>query len=58
MNNSYAQDPWKDFQSLLHTENPHYTVPNPDSPAASTSQHMSEADEEKYQQVEAYLDQI
>ena len=45
------------FQSLLHTENPHYTVTNPDSPAASTSQHMSEADEEKYQQAEAYLDQ-
>ncbi|KAH9780711.1 hypothetical protein KPL71_008183 [Citrus sinensis] len=52
-----AQDPWEDFQSLLHTDTPHYTVTNPDSPAASTSQHMSEADEEKYQQAEAYLDQ-
>ncbi|KAH9724631.1 hypothetical protein KPL70_007559 [Citrus sinensis] len=29
----------------------------PDSPAASTPQHMSEANEEKYQQTEAYLDQ-
>ena len=52
-----AQDPWEDFQSLFHTENPHYIVTNPDSPAASTSQHMSAADEEKYQQAEAYLDQ-
>ncbi|KAH9724647.1 hypothetical protein KPL70_007562 [Citrus sinensis] len=52
-----AQDPWEDFQSLLPTDTPHYTVTNPDSPAASTSQHMSEADEEKYQQAEAYLDQ-
>ncbi|KAH9686196.1 hypothetical protein KPL70_014280 [Citrus sinensis] len=52
-----AQDPWEDFHSLLHTENPHYTVTNPDSPVASTSQHMTEADEEKYQQAETYLDQ-
>ena len=52
-----AQDPWEDFQSLLPIDNPCYTVTNPDSPAASTSQHMSEADVEKYQQVEAYLDQ-
>ena len=52
-----AQDPWEDFQSLLHTDTPHYIVTNPDSPAASTSQHMSEVDEEKYQQAEAYLDQ-
>ncbi|KAH9734797.1 hypothetical protein KPL71_017510 [Citrus sinensis] len=52
-----AQDPWEDFQSLLHTENPHYTVTTPDSPAASTSQPMTEADEDKYQQAEAYLDQ-
>ncbi|KAH9668393.1 hypothetical protein KPL70_021397 [Citrus sinensis] len=52
-----AQDPWEDFQSLLHTNTPHYTVTNPDSPAPSTSQHMSEVDEEKYQQAEAYLDQ-
>ena len=52
-----AQDPWEDFQSILHTENPHYTVTNLDSPAASTSQNMAEADEEKYQQAEAYLDQ-
>ena len=52
-----AQDPWEDFQSLLYTDTPHYTVTNPDSPVPSTSQHMSEVDEEKYQQVEAYLDQ-
>ena len=52
-----AQDPWEDFQSLLHTDTPHYTITNPDSPAASTSQHMYDADEEKYQQAEAYLDQ-
>ena len=43
-----AQDPWKDFQSLIHTKSPHYTVTNPDSPAASTSQQMSDADEERY----------
>ncbi|KAH9716843.1 hypothetical protein KPL71_021593 [Citrus sinensis] len=52
-----SQDPWEDFQSLLHTENPHYTVTNPDSPTASTSQNMSDADEDKYQQAEAYLDE-
>ncbi|KAH9801875.1 hypothetical protein KPL71_001187 [Citrus sinensis] len=52
-----AQDPWEDFQSLLHTDTPHYTVTNPNSPAPSTSQHMSEVNEEKYQQAEAYLDQ-
>ncbi|KAH9801941.1 hypothetical protein KPL71_001211 [Citrus sinensis] len=52
-----AQDPWEDFQSLLHTENPRYTVTTPDSLAASTSQHMTEADEAKYQQTEVYLDQ-
>ncbi|KAH9668421.1 hypothetical protein KPL70_021414 [Citrus sinensis] len=52
-----AQDPWEDFQSLLHTDTPHYTVTNPNSHAPSTSQHMSEVDEEKYQQAEAYLDQ-
>ncbi|KAH9716750.1 hypothetical protein KPL71_021566 [Citrus sinensis] len=52
-----AQDPWEDFQSLLHTENPDYTVTTPASPAASTSQPMTEADEDKYQQAEAYLDQ-
>ncbi|KAH9668401.1 hypothetical protein KPL70_021402 [Citrus sinensis] len=52
-----AQDPWEDFHSLLHTDTPRYTVTNPDSPAPSTSQHMSEVDEEKYQQAEAYLDQ-
>ncbi|KAH9716863.1 hypothetical protein KPL71_021603 [Citrus sinensis] len=51
------EDPWEDFQSLLHTENPHYTVTTPASPAASTSQPMTEADEAKYQQAEAYLDQ-
>ena len=48
---------WEDFQSLLHTKNPHYTITTLDSPAASTSQHMTEADEEKYQQAEVYLDQ-
>ena len=52
-----AQDPWEDFQSLLNTENPHYTFTNPDSLAASTSPHMTDADEDKYQQAEAYLDQ-
>ncbi|KAH9769385.1 hypothetical protein KPL71_011979 [Citrus sinensis] len=52
-----AQDPWEDFQSLLHTENPHYTVTTPASPVVSTSQPMTEADEAKYQQAEAYLDQ-
>ena len=51
-----AQDPWEDFQSLLPTDTPRYTITNSDSLAASTSQHMSEADEEKYQQPEAYLD--
>ena len=52
-----AQDPWEDFQSLIPTATPHYTVTNPDSPAASTSPHMTDADEDKYQQAEAYLDQ-
>ncbi|KAH9734699.1 hypothetical protein KPL71_017463 [Citrus sinensis] len=52
-----AQDPWEGFQSLLHTENPRYTVTAPDSPTASTSQHMTEANEAKYQQTEVYLDQ-
>ncbi|KAH9792728.1 hypothetical protein KPL71_004250 [Citrus sinensis] len=52
-----AQDPWEDFQSLLHTENPHYIVTTPASPTASTSQPMTEVDEDKYQQAEAYLDQ-
>ncbi|KAH9668396.1 hypothetical protein KPL70_021399 [Citrus sinensis] len=52
-----AHDPWEDFQSLLHTDTPHYTVANPDSPAASISQHMTEADEEKHHQAKAYLDQ-
>ncbi|KAH9792652.1 hypothetical protein KPL71_004214 [Citrus sinensis] len=52
-----VQDPWEDFQSLLHTENPRYTVTTPDSLAASTSQHMTEVDEAKYQQTEVYLDQ-
>ncbi|KAK9186445.1 hypothetical protein WN944_020780 [Citrus x changshan-huyou] len=45
-------DPWEDFQSLLHTKSPYYTVTTPDSPAASASQHMTEANEEKYQQAE------
>ena len=52
-----AQYQWEDLQSLLHTENLHYTVTNPDFPTVSTSQHMSEANEEKYQQVEAYINQ-
>ena len=52
-----VQDPSEDFQSLLYTKTPYYTVTNPDSPAASASQYMSEVDEEKYQQAEAYLNQ-
>ncbi|KAH9716813.1 hypothetical protein KPL71_021589 [Citrus sinensis] len=48
-----AQDPWEDFQSLLHTL---YTVTNPDSPASSTTK-MTNANEEKYLQTEASLDQ-
>ncbi|KAH9769553.1 hypothetical protein KPL71_012045 [Citrus sinensis] len=52
-----TQDPWEDFQSFLHTENPNYTITNPDSPTASTSPHMTDADEAKYQQAEAYLNQ-
>ena len=51
-----AQDPWEDFQSLLPTDSPRHSVATPASPAASTSQRMSEADEAKYQQAEAYLD--
>ncbi|KAH9716806.1 hypothetical protein KPL71_021585 [Citrus sinensis] len=51
-----AQDPWEDFQSLLHIENTPYTVTNPDSPASSTPK-MTDADEEKYLQAEASLDQ-
>ena len=31
----YTQDPWKDFQSLLHTENSHYTITYPDPPTPS-----------------------
>ncbi|KAH9716905.1 hypothetical protein KPL71_021632 [Citrus sinensis] len=45
------------LKSLLHTKNLRYTVTTPDSPAASTSQHMTEADEAKYQQAEVYLDE-
>ena len=52
-----AQDPWEGFQSLLHTENSHYTVTNPDPPAPSAPHNMSEVDEEKYQQAEEYLEQ-
>ena len=52
-----AQDPWEDFQSLLHTENSHYTVTNPDASAPSAPKEMTDADEEAYLQVEAYLDQ-
>ncbi|KAH9780772.1 hypothetical protein KPL71_008211 [Citrus sinensis] len=51
-----AQDPWEDFQSLLPTENTPYIVTNPDSPASSTPK-MTDADEEKYLQAEASLDQ-
>ncbi|KAH9716901.1 hypothetical protein KPL71_021631 [Citrus sinensis] len=47
-----AQDPLEDFHSLLQTNDTPYTVNNPDSPAASTSQHMIDADEDKYQQAE------
>ena len=52
-----TQNPWEDFQSLIHTENPYYIVTNPDSPTTSTSQHMFAADEDKFQQAEVYLDQ-
>ncbi|KAH9734769.1 hypothetical protein KPL71_017494 [Citrus sinensis] len=52
-----AQDPWEDFQSILHTENPHYTVTDPDPPATSAPKDMTNADEEAYLQAEAYLDQ-
>ena len=51
-----AQDPWEDFQSLLHTENTPYTVTNPDSPATSTPK-MTDSDEDKYLQAEAAVDQ-
>ncbi|KAH9769462.1 hypothetical protein KPL71_012011 [Citrus sinensis] len=43
-----AQDPWEDFQSLLHTENSHYTVKDPDPPAKSAPKEMTNADEEAY----------
>ena len=52
-----AQDPWEDFQFLLHTENPHYTVTDPDPPATSAPKDITNADEEAYLQAEAYLDQ-
>ena len=52
-----AQDPWEDFQSLLHTENSPYTVTDPDPPALSAPHNMTEVDEEKYQQAEEYLEQ-
>ncbi|KAH9792707.1 hypothetical protein KPL71_004239 [Citrus sinensis] len=32
-----AQDPWEDFQSLLHTDNTPYTVINPNSPEVSSA---------------------
>ena len=51
-----AQDPWEDFHSLLQTDSPSYTVTNPDSPASSAPQQMSDANEEKYLQAKAYLD--
>ena len=51
-----AQDPWEDFQSLLHTENPHYTVTDPDPPTTSTPKEMTHANEEAYLQAKAYLD--
>ena len=50
-----AQDPWEDFQSLLHTENSHYTVTDPDP--LGLSKKMTDADEEAYLQAEGYLDQ-
>ena len=50
-----TQDPWEDFQSLLNTEHSHYTVTNPDPPGAPKE--MTNADEESYLQVKAYLDQ-
>ena len=52
-----VQDPWEDFQSLLHTENSHYTVTDPDPSATSAPKEMTNADEEAYLQAEAYLDQ-
>ncbi|KAH9734952.1 hypothetical protein KPL71_017573 [Citrus sinensis] len=52
-----AQDPWENFQSLLHTENPHYTVTDPDPPATSAPKDMTNTDKEAYLQAEAYLDQ-
>ena len=52
-----AQDPWKDFQSLLHTDNPYYTVTELDPPATSAPKDMIDSDEEAYLQAEDYLDQ-
>ena len=52
-----AQDPWEDFQSLLHTANSHYTVIDPDPPATSAPKEITNADKEAYLQAEAYLDQ-
>ncbi|KAK9192912.1 hypothetical protein WN944_003606 [Citrus x changshan-huyou] len=51
-----AQDSWEDFHSLLHTENSHYTVTEPDSLAPSAPKEMTNADEEAYLEVETYLD--
>ena len=51
-----AQDPWEDFQSLLHTENSHYIVTDPDPPATSAPKEITNADEEAYLQAEVYLD--
>ncbi|KAH9686078.1 hypothetical protein KPL70_014214 [Citrus sinensis] len=51
-----TQDPWEDFQSLLHTENLKYTVTDPDPPTTSAPKEMTSADEEAYLQAEAYLD--
>ncbi|KAL9437890.1 hypothetical protein AB3S75_023707 [Citrus x aurantiifolia] len=52
-----AQDPSEDFQSLLHTENSHYTVTDPNPPSTSAPKKMTDFDEEAYLQAEAYLDQ-
>ena len=51
-----TQDPWEDFQSLLHTENSHFTVTDLDLLAASALKEMTNTDEEAYLEAETYLD--
>ncbi|KAL9408873.1 hypothetical protein AB3S75_047289 [Citrus x aurantiifolia] len=51
-----AQDPWEDFQSLLHTENPRYTATDPDTPATSAPKEMTNANEEAYLQADLFQD--